>query len=117
MPVIANEVKQSQSHIKKRIKASVILNHCIPRVIIRSVSDEKSKQDHKGKAAKKALITGITGQDGSYLAEFLLSKDYEVHGIIRRLSSFNTQRLDHIYRDAHEHKKPNKTRWIRNMGV
>lgn len=51
---------------------------------------------------KKALITGITGQDGSYLAEFLLSKDYEVHGIIRRASTFNTQRLDKIYQDPHE---------------
>ena len=48
---------------------------------------------------KKALITGITGQDGSYLAEFLLEKDYEVHGIKRRASFFNTQRIDHIYRD------------------
>ena len=48
---------------------------------------------------KKALITGITGQDGSYLAEFLLSKGYEVHGIKRRASSFNTQRIDHIYQD------------------
>ena len=51
---------------------------------------------------KKALITGITGQDGSYLAEFLLSKGYEVHGIIRRSSTFNTQRIDHIYVDPHE---------------
>eukprot|EP00475_Leptophrys_vorax_P006036 TRINITY_DN13674_c0_g1_i1.p1 TRINITY_DN13674_c0_g1~~TRINITY_DN13674_c0_g1_i1.p1 ORF type:complete len:352 (+),score=38.31 TRINITY_DN13674_c0_g1_i1:141-1196(+) len=50
---------------------------------------------------KKAFITGITGQDGSYLSEFLLSKGYEVHGIIRRSSNFNTQRLDHIYRDPH----------------
>jgi GDPmannose 4,6-dehydratase len=50
---------------------------------------------------KKALITGITGQDGSYLAEFLLSKDYEVHGIKRRASLFNTQRIDHIYQDPH----------------
>jgi len=50
---------------------------------------------------KKALITGITGQDGSYLAEFLLEKGYEVHGIKRRASSFNTQRLDHIYEDPH----------------
>lgn len=49
----------------------------------------------------KALITGITGQDGSYLAEFLLSKDYEVHGLIRRSSTFNTQRIDHIYVDPH----------------
>src|SRR5882672_12712696 len=51
--------------------------------------------------AKKALITGITGQDGSYLAELLLSKGYEVHGIIRRASTFNTGRLDHIYSDPH----------------
>lgn len=50
---------------------------------------------------KRALITGITGQDGSYLAEFLLAKDYEVHGLIRRSSSFNTGRLDHIYQDPH----------------
>ena len=51
---------------------------------------------------KKALITGITGQDGSYLSEFLLKKGYEVHGIIRRSSSFNTERIDHLYRDPHE---------------
>ncbi len=51
---------------------------------------------------KKALITGITGQDGSYLAELLLSKGYEVHGMIRRSSSFNTGRINHIYRDPHE---------------
>jgi GDPmannose 4,6-dehydratase len=51
---------------------------------------------------KKALITGITGQDGSYLAEQLLDKGYEVHGIIRRSSSFNTDRIDHLYRDPHE---------------
>lgn len=51
---------------------------------------------------KKALITGITGQDGSYLAELLLSKDYEVHGTIRRASTFNTHRIDHIYRDPHQ---------------
>ena len=50
---------------------------------------------------KKALITGITGQDGSYLTEFLLDKGYEVHGIKRRSSSFNTQMLDHIYQDPH----------------
>ena len=54
---------------------------------------------------KKALITGITGQDGSYLAEFLLSKGYEVHGIKRRASSFNTERIDHIYQDIHSHEK------------
>src|SRR5665647_3533552 len=51
-----------------------------------------------------ALITGITGQDGSYLAEFLLNKDYEVHGIKRRSSSFNTGRVDHIYQDHHDSK-------------
>ena len=48
---------------------------------------------------KKALITGVTGQSGSYLAEFLLDKGYEVHGIKRRASSFNTQRIDHIFQD------------------
>lgn len=51
---------------------------------------------------KKALITGITGQDGSYLSELLLEKDYEVHGIIRRTSTFNTDRIDHIYEDPHK---------------
>ncbi len=50
---------------------------------------------------KKALITGITGQDGSYLAELLLEKNYEVHGIKRRSSSFNTSRIDHLYKDPH----------------
>jgi GDPmannose 4,6-dehydratase len=52
---------------------------------------------------KKALVTGITGQDGSYLAEFLLTKGYEVHGIIRRASTFNTSRIDHLYSDPHDH--------------
>jgi len=51
---------------------------------------------------KKALITGITGQDGSYLTELLLDKGYEVYGLIRRSSSFNTDRIDHIYQDPHE---------------
>ena len=54
------------------------------------------------KKKKKALITGITGQDGSYLSELLLEKDYEVHGIIRRTSTFNTDRIDHIYEDPHQ---------------
>lgn len=56
----------------------------------------------KNRTQKVALVTGITGQDGSYLAEFLLEKGYEVHGIIRRSSSFNTGRINHIYRDRHE---------------
>jgi GDPmannose 4,6-dehydratase len=55
---------------------------------------------------KRALITGITGQDGSYLAELLLSKGYEVHGLIRRSSTFNTKRIDHILRDPHEKSRP-----------
>ena len=54
---------------------------------------------------KKALISGITGQDGSYLAEFLLQKGYEVHGILRRSSSFNTGRIEHLYFDE----------WVRDM--
>src|SRR5579862_3759781 len=51
---------------------------------------------------KRALITGITGQDGSYLAEFLMKKGYEVHGIVRRSSSFNTARIEHFYVDPHQ---------------
>jgi GDPmannose 4,6-dehydratase len=58
--------------------------------------------DDKDIMAKKALITGVTGQDGAYLAEFLLGKGYEVHGIKRRSSSFNTDRIDHLYQDRHE---------------
>lgn len=55
-----------------------------------------------GHVQKRALITGITGQDGSYLSELLLSRDYEVHGIVRRASLFNTDRLDHLYQDPHQ---------------
>lgn len=72
---------------------------------------------------KRALITGITGQDGSYLAEFLLSKGYEVHGIIRRASTFNTQRIDHIYEDPNHpnarlflhHGDLGSTEWILSL--
>jgi len=56
-------------------------------------------------ANKVALIFGITGQDGSYLAEFLLKKGYFVHGVIRRASTFNTQRIEHIFQDPHEVEK------------
>ena len=54
---------------------------------------------------RTALITGITGQDGSYLAELLLAKGYQVHGIVRRASTFNTDRIDHLYVDPHQ--RPN----------
>ena len=62
----------------------------------------KSEDEEAEKMVKTALITGITGQDGSYLAELLLSKGYEVHGIIRRSSTFNTSRIDHIFVDPHD---------------
>ena len=69
---------------------------------LQSFSRSQITISHDGKYnMKKALITGITGQDGSYLAELLLEKGYEVHGIKRRASSFNTQRVDHIYQDPH----------------
>ena len=55
---------------------------------------------------KVALITGVTGQDGAYLAEFLLGKGYEVHGIKRRTSLFNTDRIDHLYKDRHDRAGP-----------
>ena len=60
---------------------------------------------------KKALITGVSGQDGSYLAELLLDKGYEVHGIKRRASSFNTQRIDHIFQDHLERNRNFFTLW------
>src|SRR5271168_4566368 len=56
----------------------------------------RAREDGGGNPVKRALITGITGQDGSYLAELLLSKGYEVHGLVRRASTFNTSRIDHI---------------------
>ena len=55
--------------------------------------------------SKVALITGITGQDGRYLAEFLIEKGYTVHGIVRRASNFNTQRIEHLYADRATHKE------------
>ena len=67
----------------------------------RSESSYLSQEDSRMTQRKRALITGITGQDGSYLSELLLEKDYEVHGIIRRTSTFNTDRIDHIYVDPH----------------
>jgi GDPmannose 4,6-dehydratase len=66
------------------------------------VQNRRGKRGGKTLSKNIAFITGITGQDGSYLAEFLLSKGYEVHGLIRRSSSFNTSRIDHIYQDSHE---------------
>jgi hypothetical protein len=73
--------------------------------LVLSGNGENGVYNKKGEVSmpqKVALITGITGQDGSYLAEFLLSKGYEVHSIIRRSSTFNTHRIDHIYVDPHE---------------
>src|SRR6185312_10623802 len=68
-----------------------------PTIICRDLGDELQRNIDM----KKALITGITGQDGSYLADLLLEKGYEVHGIIRRASTFNTSRIDHLYADPH----------------
>src|SRR5260370_34326921 len=68
------------------------------------ISKEKNtrlKINRRSILPKRALVTGITGQDGSYLAELLLAKDYEVHGVIRRASTFNTGRIDHVYQDPH----------------
>src|SRR5574343_2087136 len=65
-------------------------------------ADLAKQSKDPGSKDKVALITGVTGQDGSYLAEFLLEKGYEVHGIKRRASSFNTDRVDHIFQDPHE---------------
>mgnify|MGYP001231842040 CR=1 FL=1 len=67
-----------------------------------SIEERSRRQEEGNSGSKAALITGITGQDGSYLAELLLSKGYEVHGLIRRASTFNTHRIDHIYQDPHD---------------
>jgi GDPmannose 4,6-dehydratase len=85
-----NTFKQLPSGRLKHVRDK---NHCLRSFISNSYL--------RGDRMKKALITGVTGQDGSYLAEFLLEKGYEVHGIKRRASSFNTQRIDHIYQDPH----------------
>ncbi len=74
---------------------------CVWLYLVLGMMGTVSNTAGSGKKKKTALITGITGQDGSYLTEFLLEKGYEVHGIIRRSSNFNTQRLDHIYVDPH----------------
>src|SRR5436305_7270377 len=66
------------------------------------MSDIRSVKPTPMRKPRVALITGITGQDGAYLAEFLLGKGYVVHGIKRRSSSFNTNRIDHLYEDSHE---------------
>lgn len=77
---------------------SAVLSSYLPHFL---ASQRRNFMD-KGQSMRKALISGITGQDGSYLAELLLSKGYEVHGIIRRASTFNTHRVDHLYKDVHE---------------
>lgn len=70
--------------------------------MLTKVSIPSTKNDWSGASPKRALITGVTGQDGSFLSEFLLSKGYEVHGIVRRASTFNTDRLQSIYSDPHD---------------
>ncbi len=67
--------------------------------------DQTKKRGRAESGRKIALITGITGQDGSYLTEFLISKDYIVHGIVRRSSSFNTGRVQHLYKDPKIHSE------------
>src|SRR4051812_8587310 len=101
----------SSSGPRSRSKTSNERRSCRARVTSMPCSARRSYGSHartlqhsapdNGSAMKRALITGITGQDGSYLAELLLAKGYEVHGLVRRSSSFNTERLDPIYQDPH----------------
>jgi GDP-D-mannose dehydratase len=77
----------------------IAINQCVIIFLIYLQMSALTTSD--GKKAPVALITGITGQDGSYLAEFLLKKGYIVHGIIRRSSSFNTGRIEYLYEDPH----------------
>src|ERR1700735_1916304 len=73
----------------------------VQHLIVAPLQHTTRRRDHRA-PMKRALITGITGQDGAYLAEFLLEKGYEVHGVKRRASSFNTDRIDHLYQDPHD---------------
>ncbi|XP_075532107.1 GDP-mannose 4,6 dehydratase isoform X1 [Dermacentor variabilis] len=84
--------------LKEKVTASMLAG-----ILWRFIADMASGED--GSKRKVALISGITGQDGSYLAEFLLGKGYEVHGIIRRSSSFNTGRIEHLYKDPKTHQQ------------
>ncbi len=91
--------------MKLKIFSILFLSYSTSYPLIEKAINSDQQSPHLAdvtRSPKKALITGITGQDGSYLAEFLLSKGYEVHGIIRRSSSFNTQRINHIYIDPHK---------------
>ena len=72
------------------------------RLVVGRLSQARELRHVCRRMQRRALITGITGQDGSYLAELLISKGYEVHGILRRASLFNTDRIDHLYRDPHQ---------------
>src|SRR6266852_243654 len=84
-------------------KVAADLQGCLRRDFASLLFREQGRRSGAGwRMPKRALITGITGQDGSYLAEFLLARSYEVHGIIRRASTFNTGRLEHIYQDPHD---------------
>src|SRR5258708_14560329 len=80
--------------------AKVILPKPRYRIAVRLLLPSK-RSGKSEMTTRRALITGITGQDGAYLTELLLGKGYEVHGVLRRASSFNTERLDHIYHDPH----------------
>jgi len=91
-----NIEKKEELHSASLTSSLMQLNN-IPKSDLLKSSDGSSNHERK-----RALITGITGQDGSYLTELLLSLGYEVHGIIRRSSSFNTGRIEHLYKDPHE---------------
>ena len=79
------------------------LGHEYERIVLMTLLILNTSTSGYGGYMKRAFITGITGQDGSYLAEFLLEKGYDVHGIIRRSSIFNTDRIDHLINDVHLH--------------
>jgi GDPmannose 4,6-dehydratase len=94
--------RQSSPSLRESLDALAVANRQHAERPIDSPLPLFAASPLKSSERKRALITGITGQDGSYLAELLLGKGYEVHGIIRRSSSFNTGRVDHLYRDAHD---------------
>lgn len=101
MAIQKNSAKRSGSKAATRTKADV---KAPARVL--AAKSPKAKKPSAPRKRKVALITGVTGQDGAYLSEFLLNKGYEVHGVKRRSSLFNTDRIDHLYHDMHEKGRP-----------
>jgi GDP-mannose 4,6 dehydratase len=100
----AEDSQAGPAHVERALSERVTLAQFGGTAHGRRNQAPRVRGPREGEMMRLALITGITGQDGSYLAELLLAKGYEVHGLIRRASTFSTSRIDHLYVDAHDEK-------------